>query len=105
MTKQLRMVFEGEAVMDQTLFRLSSVLFDELPSLGGLPQQVPEVVRVLLGPALGGGHPGNGAPVGTAERNKKDRKTRENEAEMKRSRGEPTVDSMLFIIFGHNSSS
>lgn len=42
---------------------LRSVLFDELPSLRGLPQQMSEVVRVVLGVALCGGHPGNGAPV------------------------------------------
>lgn len=42
---------------------LHSVLFDELPSLRGLPQQMPEVVWVVLGVALCGGHPGNGAPV------------------------------------------
>ena len=42
---------------------LRSVLFDELPSLRGLPQQMSEVVRVVLGVALCGGHPGNRAPV------------------------------------------
>lgn len=36
-------------------------MFDELPPLGGLPQQVPEVVRVLLRLAAGGQRPGDGA--------------------------------------------
>lgn len=40
-----------------------SVLFEELPPLGGLPQQMPEVVGVLLGLAVGGQRPGHGAPV------------------------------------------
>lgn len=41
-----------------------SVPFDELPPLGGLPQQVPEVVRVLLRLAVSRERPGEGPPVG-----------------------------------------
>lgn len=43
------------------------MLLDELPPLGGLPQQVPEVVRVLLGPAAGGDRHGNAASVSAAQ--------------------------------------
>lgn len=41
-----------------------SVPFNELPPLGGLPQQVPEVVGVLLRLAVGRERPGEGPPVG-----------------------------------------
>ncbi len=41
---------------------LCSVLFDELSSLGGLPQKVSVVVRVGLSVTLCGGHSGNGTP-------------------------------------------
>ena len=41
-------------------------MLDEPPSLGGLPQQPSVVVRIVLRLALGGGHSGNGVPVGAA---------------------------------------
>lgn len=42
-----------------------SVLFDELSSLGGLPQKMSVVIRVVFSPALSGQHSGNGSPVST----------------------------------------
>lgn len=40
-------------------------MFDELSSLGRLPQKMSVVVGVVFGPALGGQHSGNGSPVST----------------------------------------
>lgn len=37
----------------------SFVVFDEPSSLGGLPQNMSEVIRIVLSPTLCGGHSGN----------------------------------------------
>lgn len=42
-----------------------SVLFNELSSLGGLPQKMSVVIGVVFSPALSGQHSGNGSPVST----------------------------------------
>lgn len=44
---------------------LCSVLFDELSSLGGLPQKMSVVVGVVFSPALSGQHSGNRSPAST----------------------------------------
>ena len=41
-------------------------MLGEAPSLVGLPQRASVVVRIVLRLALGGGHAGNGVPVGAA---------------------------------------
>lgn len=44
---------------------LCLVLFDELSSLGGLPQKMSVVIGIVFSPALSGQHSGNGSPVNT----------------------------------------